>query len=390
MTAVASAIASSQLCGATILAIGRDWWLPTNYAVHGRATDVLFYWLFWTVVVIGVGVQVTLVAFLIRYRRGRANDRPARYTHGNRTAELTWTVIPILILTVLAVYSKRVWDGYRSSPSLDDPGRSKVLIIGQQFKWNVVYPGPDGRFGRYGVYPHPTDRTWPPGADGPVRFAGVAGPALLPPDRAARAVDNYVDQINPLGKDFADPAGRDDDWTPQPGRPVYIPVNRPVEFDIMSKDVIHDFYLPNFRAQLYAVPGLVGRLVVTPTETTVDLERASGRTVPVGQVPADAVLDIGPDSPGAVHDKYGWRYVDSAKKRKPATIVRDGNVLAPGVADKLAAAGIPTVTCHTPHPFEIVCAQLCGVGHSQMRGELIVLSQAEFDRKYPAAPHATP
>ncbi len=57
-----------------------------------------------------------------------------------------------------------------------------MLVIGQQFKWNVVYPGPDGRFGRYGVYPRPTDAAWPVGPDGsPTGFAGVTGPAALPP-----------------------------------------------------------------------------------------------------------------------------------------------------------------------------------------------------------------
>ena len=372
----------------TLLAIGRDWWLPTNYAVHGRATDALFLWLFWICVAVLVGVQVALAAFLVRYRAKAGDGRRPRFTHGNRLAELTWTVVPTVILASLAVASKRVWDGYRFSPALSDPGRSTILVIGQQFKWNVVYPGPDGRLGRYGVFPRPTDLAWPVDKDGgATTFAGVAGPAQLPPARATRAIDDYVDQVNPLGKDFADPDGVDDDWTPQPGRAVYVPVDRPVEVRITSKDVIHDFYLPNFRAQLYAVPGMVGRITFTPTTTTADLERASRRTVAVDAVPADAVADIGPDTPGAVHDKFGWRLVDSPKKKKPVTILRDGNGLGPGVAEKLRAAGVMQLTVHTPAPFEIVCAQLCGVGHSQMRGELIVLPQDQFDKRFPAAPH---
>ena len=371
------------------LAIGRDWWLPANHAVHGRATDVLFLWLFWISVVILVGVQVTLAWFLLRYRARPGDPRRPRFTHGNRAAELTWTLIPIAILATLAIASKRVWDNYRFSPTLDDPGRSRVLVIGQQFLWNVVYPGPDGKLGRYGVYPRPTDAAWPVDKDGqPTTFAGVAGPAALPPDKAAKAIDNYVDQINPLGKDFADPDGADDDWTPNPGRPIYLPVDRPVEVDLMSKDVIHDFYLPSFRAQLYAVPGMVGRLAFTPTTATAELERPTRRTVPVDAVGPDAVVDIGPDdAPLAVKDKTGWRYVDSAKKRKPVTILRDGMTLAAGVADKLKAAGVTRLTVHTPAPFEVVCAQLCGIGHSKMRAELIVLPQDEFDRRFPAAPH---
>ncbi len=374
-----------------VLAIGRDWWLPTNYAVHGQETDRLFLWFFWITLAVLVGVEVTLVTFLVRYRARPGDPRRATYSHGKRAAELTWTLVPTVVLAALALASKRVWDDYRNSPDLDDPARSKVLIIGQQFKWNVVYPGPDGRFGRYGLFPRPTDRLWPVGPGGtPTTFKGVPGPASLPLAAAVRAVDDYVDTVNPLGKDYADPAGRDDDCDKDRalGRTVFVPVGRPVEVDVMSKDVIHDFFLPNFRAQLYAVPGMVGRFVFTPTTATADLERASRRTVPVDDLPADAVADIGPDSPGAVQDKVGWRYADPKSRRRAASLQRDGYPLAAGVGPKLRAAGIATITVHTPAPFEVVCAQLCGVGHSQMRAELVVLSQAEFDRRFPASPHA--
>ena len=384
-----SCLRGSILFHPATLAIGRDWWLPPNYAVHGRETDALFGWFLGVTLAVLLGVEVTLVAFLIRYRARAGDDRRARYTHGNRAVEVVWTLVPALILAGLAIASKRVWDDYRGSPDLGDPGRSKVLIIGQQFKWNVVYPGPDGRFGRYGVYPRPTDAAWPRGADGAATtFAGVAGPASLPPARAVRAIDDYIDDVNPLGKDFTDPAGADDDWSKYPDRAIYVPVGRPVEVDLMSKDVIHDFFLPNFRAQLYAVPGMVGRFVFTPTVTTAEREAASRRTVSVDDLPPGVVADVGPGSPGAVHDKFGWRYVDSATKRRPTTIVRDGNPLPAGAGAKLRAAGITSVTVHAPAPFEVVCGQLCGVGHSQMRAELVVLSQAEFDQRFPAAPHS--
>ncbi len=114
----------------------------------------------------------------------------------------------------------------------------------------------------------------------------------------------------------------------------------------------------------------------------------------VDALPADAVADVGPDSPGAVFGrvgtKSGWRYVDSRAKRRPATIVWDGTPLAADTGAKLRAAGITSIAVRTPAPFEVVCAQLCGVGHSQMRAEMVVLSQAEFDRRFPAAPHAPP
>ena len=381
----------------SLMAIGKDWWLPTNYAIHGRGTDLLFSWLFWTTLVVFICVEFLLVLFLIRFRR-KPGSR-ARHLSGNHRLEILWTAIPTLILAGFAYGSERVWEQYRSSPDLDNPQRSKILIIGQQFMWNVVYPGPDGKFGRYLIYPKLTDALWPIGADGkPARIANVPGPASLSYTEAVKAIGTYIDTENPLGKDFEDADGKDDDWSFAPGRRIFVPVNRPVEVQLQSKDVIHDFFLPNFRAQLYAVPGMTGRFVFTPTITTRELEAQSKVTISVDQVlerlrdpaNADMTIDIDAGCTGAQLDKTGWRYVDSSKKKKPVTIIRDGLAFAPGVVDKLKAAGITSVTVHKPAPFEIACAQLCGNQHYKMRGELIVLSQAEFDRQFPSAPYAKP
>ncbi len=387
-----------------MIAIGTDWWFPVNYAVHGRETDALFRWFFWITIFVFVSVELLLVIFLLKYRR-RAGHTRATHISGNKKIEVIWTLIPALILGSLAYGSERVWKDYRSSPNLEDPQRSEILIIGQQFKWNVIYPGPDGKFGRYLVYPKPTDATWPVDADGKVKkIAGVIGPASLPHAEAMTAIANYINSENPLGKDFSDPDGKDDQWSKFPGGKVYVPVNRPVEVQLESKDVIHDFFLPNFRAQLYAVPGMTNRFVFTPTITTKDLEAASKRSMGIDELISlvngpeydPVTIDIDPDSAGAKHDRFGWRYTDAQKK----TIVRDGTPLAaeenhhekadpdrPSVTEKLKAAGITRVNIHKPSPFEIACAQLCGNQHYTMRGEMVVLSQEEFDRDHPAWPH---
>jgi len=46
---------------------------------------------------------------------------------------------------------------------------------------------------------------------------------------------------------------------------LYLPVNRPVRFDIDTQDVIHDFWVPAFRVKIDTVPGIVTHLRVTPT-----------------------------------------------------------------------------------------------------------------------------
>jgi cytochrome c oxidase subunit II len=281
------------------VAIGSDWWLPANYSLHGRQIDRLFNWIFWITVAILLIVQLSLLAILIRFR-ARPQQTKVVYTHGSTRLEIIWTVIATLILLGIMGGSEIAWHQFRDSTDQTNPRRAKVLVIGQQYKWNVIYPGPDGKFGRYLIYPKPTDPLWPAGSQ--KNFAGVPGPASLPQDQAIVAINRYIDTIDPLGKDLTDPDGSDDRY--DAGTPtLYLPVNRPVEIDVQSKDVIHDFFMPNFRVQIYAVPGMTGKVVVTATATADDLEFA--------------------------------------------------------------------------------CAQLCGLGHYTMRGRIVVLSQEEFDRKFP-------
>jgi len=91
--------------------------------------------------------------------------------------------------------------------------------------WNVRYPGPDGRFGR-------TD---------------------------AQLID---DTVNPLGLDKTDHAGDDDIVTLND---ITVPVGRTVRVTLRSKDVIHSFFLPNFRVKQDAVPGMSPEVVFVPT-----------------------------------------------------------------------------------------------------------------------------
>jgi heme/copper-type cytochrome/quinol oxidase subunit 2 len=75
-------------------------------------------------------------------------------------------------------------------------------------------------------------------------------------------------------------------------------------------------------------------------------------------------------------------------KNKKSSIIRTGMTFAPGVVAKLKTAGVTQVTVHQPGFFEVACAQICGGQHYTMRAAVLVLSQDEFDKKFPAAPHA--
>ena len=188
------------------LGFGKDWWINTNYAEHGKSVDDIFLFIFWLTVGILVVVQAVLVWFMIKYRH-RPGAKKAVYSHGNTRLEMIWTLVPTVVLIVLALWTKRVWDNYRYSPSADDPHRLKVLVIGEQFRWRVIYPGERGTIGRYLVYPKTTDLDWPhvPPGNTFVFPIGVRGPAYLPEAEAHRLLNDYIQNVNPLGRDYSDP-----------------------------------------------------------------------------------------------------------------------------------------------------------------------------------------
>jgi cytochrome c oxidase subunit 2 len=334
------------------------WLLPVDYARHGVAIDRLFDWILWITIIVFVLVQVTLIGFLIRYRH-RERQRKARFIKGSKRLEFFWTLIPTLILAGLALGSAKVWDDYRYSTN--DRNAADILVIGQQFKWNIIYPGKDGKFGRYLIYPKPTDLAWPhqPG-DTTHFFAGVPGPASLPYKQAVAAIDQFISQNGPefqLGKDLSDPDGEDDDYQDALGRTLFLPVDRPVHIVVLSRDVIHDFYLPNFRVQLYSVPGMTGSFTFTPTETTAEMEAPSRRQYTLEELAA---------------------LIPEAEYRT----VSGDRIVSSEVLAQLKSQGITTVNAYRPAHLEAICAQLCGIGHSMMKTDIIVLSQEEYHRRF--------
>jgi heme/copper-type cytochrome/quinol oxidase subunit 2 len=364
------------------------WWLPPDRSLHGHRIDSLFVVTFWITMITFAAVEICLIVFLIKYRY-RPDRKKAHFTHGNTRLEMAWTLAPAVILAVLAVINKGAWDDLRFSKDNDNPNRATILVIGQQFKWNVIYPGPDGKLGRYLLFPKPTDQRWPGGT----KFAGVAGPAFLKYDDAIRQINNYISTVNPLGKDFDDPDGKDDDFVMQPGREINIPVNRPVEVQLGSRDVIHSFFLPNHRVKLDAVPGMRGRIVFTATMSSRQREEQSRRKYTVDELQATYQSNPGAEFTLIVSEEEKtegaelykpprgasyWRYKDKENR----TIVRHGATLSRDSVDKLKEAGIAEVYAFQPGYWELVCEELCGMGHFEMRGQVRVLEQDEYNQRF--------
>lgn len=201
----------------TLMARSR-WWLPPVATVHGLAVDRLFTITLLLTGVVFVAVHVVLALFIWRYAAG--GDRPALHWHQHHRLELAWTVVPAVALAILITMGGVVWSQvHRAAPD----GALEVEVRAEQFAWLVRYPGPDGAFGR-------TD------------------PAL-------------ITRENPMGLDPADPASGDDLLT----RELHLVVNRPARIRLRSRDVLHSFFIPEFRVKQDAVPGMTLGTWFVPT-----------------------------------------------------------------------------------------------------------------------------
>lgn len=198
-----------------------------------------------------VGINLFLGYMIWRYRH--RDGARAAYQPVNHKLELWLIAATTLGIIALLAPGLVVYADYVRPPR----DAMVVEVVGQQWSWNYRYPGPGGRLGT-------TD----------VRFVGPGNPLGLNPD---------------------DPDGQDDIVIS--GAELHLPLGKPVRVLARSKDVLHDFYVPEFRARMNMVPGMVTSFWFTPTRT--------------GQ-------------------------------------------------------------------FDVLCAQLCGVGHHNMRGRVVVEEPAAF------------
>src|SRR3990172_3817127 len=129
----------------TTLAARSRWWLPPLASAQGRSIDQLFIATFGIISVAFVLVHGLLALFVWLYRdRGQR----ASYWHENRALELTYTIIPAIVMAGLTLSAAGLWSRIHSAPP---PQALVVEGRGEQFGWEARDPGPDGKFGRGGA-----------------------------------------------------------------------------------------------------------------------------------------------------------------------------------------------------------------------------------------------
>jgi cytochrome c oxidase subunit 2 len=185
------------------------WWMPDVATKGGEQIDQLTYFIYYLTGAVFVLTQVVYIYFLIRYRAKKGVR--ATYSHGDNRLELVWTAIPTAIFIGLWGYSNHMWwDVIHKEPPADT---MEVAVTAYQFGFSFQYPGPSGQLGRSDV-------------------------KLLSAD-------------NVFGNDRSDPLSKEDFQSSV----FEMPVNKPLRIRLNSRDVIHGFYIPQFRIYQDAVPG---------------------------------------------------------------------------------------------------------------------------------------
>jgi len=195
------------------------WW--TEIASNWGAMDDTIILTFWVTgsVFCAVCLFMSYCVWKFRYNK----DRKAEYEPENSKLEWGLTIFTTIGVCALLAPGLIVWDKYVDPP--EDAFRIEVMA--QQWYWNFRLPGEDGILG-------------------------------------LSDFDN-IDEDNTFGINLDDPNGLDDILIE--GDDLHILKDRSIKLNLRSIDVLHNFYVPQFRAKMDMVPGMITTYWFTPIRT---------------------------------------------------------------------------------------------------------------------------
>jgi cytochrome c oxidase subunit 2 len=171
--------------------------------VATKATD-LHNFLLIIITLISVFVLGLLIYVCIKFRE-KPGVKPSKTSH-NTIIEIIWTVVPVLILVVIAVPSFKLL--YLTEA--DKPVDMVIKVSGAQWYWNYEYPDDGISFDSY----------------------IIAEEDLKPGEKRMLEVDN----------------------------PIVVPEGTRIKFLITGNDVMHSFFVPSLALQVYSIPGRINEL----------------------------------------------------------------------------------------------------------------------------------
>ena len=196
-------------------------WYFTEIASNWGMIDTTVTITFWVCGIVFVALNLFMAYAIIKYRH--RDGLKAKYDPENKKLEWWLTIVTSLGVIAMLAPGLFVWGKFVAVPEDADV----VEVVGQQWQWSFRYPGKDGKLGTVDAHKITID--------------------------------------NPFGMNPDDPLGKDDVLINT--NEFRLPLDRPVKLVIRSKDVLHNFTVPQFRVKMDLVPGMVPYLWLTPTRT---------------------------------------------------------------------------------------------------------------------------
>lgn len=167
-------------------------WLPENISTYGEEIDSIFRLIYYITLVWFIVTVGALLGFVLLFRR--RDGQRAAYITGEKLSQVVWLLVPTALVLMLDLWIDfRGGNAWAKVKLHVPPSEIQVQVTGKQFNWEILYPGPDGRFGS--------------------------------------ADDLQIDNE------------------------LHVPVSKVVGVTLKSKDVIHSIFLPNLRLKQDIIPG---------------------------------------------------------------------------------------------------------------------------------------
>ena len=204
--------------GSLVFHFASPWWF-TPLASNWQSIDDTINIALWVTGIVFVLVNLFLAYVVYKYRFNK--NRKADYEPENKKLEGWLTVVTSAGVAAMLIPGLFVW-----ADIIEPPEDSHIVeIVAQQWHWTYRFPGDDGQLGKTAI--------------------------------------EFITEANPFGMDESDPAGLDDYLIAS--NELHLPVNKPVKLVLRSKDVLHNFAVPQFRVKMDLVPGLMTYVWFTPS-----------------------------------------------------------------------------------------------------------------------------
>lgn len=279
--------------------------LPVQGSLQAQRTDSLFQVLLTLGTVVFILVQGLLLYSVIRFRAKPNDVSDGPNIHGNALLEIVWTIIPSIVVLVLAVLSFIVWNSNIASSGQDNliNGESITInAVGQRYVWGFEYI------------------------------------------TNAEDANGEIVTIN----------------TPE----LHLYQGQDVLLSMTTRDVIHSFWMPSMRVKQDLLPGRTTEIRFTPIDAGIGYQFATATAPFVVYAAADASSEIVFEAPAPAEGDAAQRVqlglIDPMAEPSGFVNVRlpDGDE---GFVDASAFAG-------RYNRHRIICTELCGGGHGQMYG----------------------